>query len=207
MKLSSIFLILLLPLALAQGCARQAGQQAIYLPTEAGLTLQFANVDTEPAAPISGRTQIRVSRSNQTQEGLEIVCSVASLQSATDINFLYTQDGGVFLITPDTNKTDTNKTIVLPPGFPDKTFAWQSDGVSYQVIGRAKADLPGVNIPDPIGVWVEAAPIAPQLSNAGAKARIFFLPGIGEAETKVFRQGAWKTINRLVERGFTDVPS
>jgi hypothetical protein len=206
MKLQSILLALLLslPLALASalGCARQGGQQGIYFPSEAGLTLQFANVDTEPAVPISGRTQIRVGQSKQTQEGLEITCSVATLQGASDVKFLYTQDGGVLLIT-----SETNKTIVLPPGFPDKTLDWQSDGVSYQVIGRAKADLPGVNLPDPIGVWVEAVPIAPQLPNTGIKVRIFFLPGIGEAETKVFREGAWRTVNRLVGRGFTDVPS
>jgi hypothetical protein len=201
MKLQSI-LLPLLALASVLGCARQTGQQPIYLPTEAGLTLQFADVDTEPTAPVSGRTQIRVSHSKQTLEGLEIACSVATFQGAMDVNFLCTQDGGVFLIT-----SDTNKTVVLPSGFPDKTLAWQSDGVSYQVIGRAKADLPGVNLPDPIGVWVEAVPISPQLSNQGVKARIFFLPGIGGAETKVFRQGAWKTINRLVGRGFTDVPS
>jgi hypothetical protein len=196
--ITSSLLLLVLP---ALGCAKRDGQQAAYLPTEAGLTLQFANGDAETAATIDGRTQIRVSHSKQTPEGLEVDCSVATLQGSTDIKFLYTQDGGVFLIA-----SDTDKIVVLPPGFPDKTLSWQSEGVSYQVIGRARAGLPGADLPDPIGVWVEAVPIASHLSNSGAKARIFFLPGIGEAETMVFSQGAWKTINRLVGRGFTDAP-
>jgi hypothetical protein len=200
MKLFSSPLILL-SLAMTFACVREAGQKAIYLPTEAGMTLQFANVDTEPVGSTNGRTQIRISHSKQTSEGLDVVCSISNLQGTADITFLCPQDGGVFLMA-----SDANKITVLPPGFPDKTLTWQSEGLNYQVIGRAKADIPSVNLLDPIGVWVEATPMAPQLLNTDSKTRIFFLPGIGEAETKVLRQGNWKTINRLVGMGFTDAP-
>ena len=186
--------------AIAPSCVRQAGQGHAYLPTEEGLTLLFENPESKTPSGAQDFVQLRVNHTKQTSEGLEVACGVTTFQGADDIVFLYQQDGGIYSISPTGNKS-----TVLPPGFPNKTTAWQAGGINYRVIGRAKADIPGVSLPESIGVWVEAMPVQTQLSNPGnEKAHILFLPGIGEAETKVLRQGAWATINRLVGRGFTD---
>jgi hypothetical protein len=174
----------------------QTERDIIYSPTETGLTLIFEN-----PLDIQVPVQLRVKHAKQTSDGLEITCSVTSLKGTEDTNFLYRQDGGIYSIT-----SSGTRAIIVPPGFPNKTTVWQAGGIKYSVIGRAKADIPGVNLAEPIGIWVEAIPVSLQLQNSDNKrVRVFFLPGIGEAETRVFRQGNWVTINRLVGMGFTDV--
>jgi hypothetical protein len=88
--------------------------------------------------------------------------------------------------------------MVLPSGFPYKIAAWQSDGINYRVVGRAKADVSCVTHPDNVGIWVEAQPIPPQSSILGfEKVRYLFLPGIGESQTMAFLDGKWITVNKL----------
>ena len=189
-------------LAITTACVRQTEQRHhIYSPTETGLTLLFENPESKMLSGAQNFVQLRVNHTKQTSEGLEVTCSVTTFQGATDIAFLCQQDGGVYSISPTGNKV-----IVVPPGFPDKAPAWQENGINYRVIGRAKADLSGLSLPEPIGVWVEATPVQSQLSNPNSeKAHLLFLPGIGEAETRVLRHGTWVTTNRLVGRGLTDV--
>jgi hypothetical protein len=187
-----------MPLALAVGCAIQPEREVIYSPTEPGLTLVFEN----PSIESQNRTQLRVANANKTDEGLEVDISVDTLQGSGAMKLQCMQDGGVFIV-----GSDDKRATVLPPGFPDKTQAWQSDGISYSVIGRARADLEEVKLQDPVGIWVEAAPVSAQSLNSGvSRARIFFLPGVGEAETKELREGKWITVNRLIGRGFSDLP-
>jgi hypothetical protein len=186
----------LLALAVTSACFRQTEQQLLYSPTEAGLTLIFEN-----PSDIQEPVQLRVRYAKQTSDGLEVACSVTSLKGTADTNFLCRQDGGIYSIT-----SGETRTIIVPPEFPNKTASWQTGGISYRVIGRAKLDFPGIALPEPIGVWVEAIPVSPQLQNSvNKKAHVFFLPGIGEAETRVLRQGNWVTVNRLAGMGFTDV--
>jgi hypothetical protein len=54
---------------------------------------------------------------------------------------------------------------------------------------------------DPTGVWVEAS------RKEGAKRRTLYLQGLGEVETLEWRGGEWVAVNRLVGRGFTDLPA
>ena len=73
-----------------------------------------------------------------------------------------------------------------------------------RVIGRAALQNPDLKLPDDydrIGLWVEME------TRDGSKRRIFFLPGIGEAESQVLKGGQWVAVNRLVSRGFTDAPT
>jgi len=46
-----------------------------------------------------------------------------------------------------------------------------------------------------------------RLDGRGPRQRSFFLPGIGEAETREWLDGRWVVTNRLVSRGFTDAPA
>jgi hypothetical protein len=181
---------------MTSACFIQTNRSHIYSPTETGLTLIFEN-----PSDVQEPVQLRVQNVKQTSDGLEVVCSVTSLKGSVDANFLCRQDGGVYSIT-----SDGAKTIIVPPGFPDKTAAWQADGIKYRVIGRAKADISGIELREAIGIWVEAIPVSSQLQNSdNERAHIFFLPGIGEAEIRVLRGGNWVTINKLVGMGFTDV--
>jgi hypothetical protein len=97
---------------------------------------------------------------------------------------------------------------LLPEGFPDRVSRWETRRSYNWVVGRAAADLPGVVFGDtaaPVGVWVESF----LLDGTGRRSRTFYLPDIGEAETQAWdpASGRWVITNRLVTRGFTDVPA
>jgi len=189
-------LAVILPLAITTACFRQAERQIFYSPTQTGLTLVFENPSYAQES-----VQLSVNNAKQTSDGLEVSCSVTSLKGTVNTNFLCREDGGVYSIS-----SDGTKTIIVPPGFPNKTDSWQADGISYRVIGRAKHDIPAVALKESIGVWVEAIPVSQQPQNSGnQKAHIFFLPGLGQAETKVLRRETWVTVNRLVQMGNTEV--
>jgi hypothetical protein len=95
---------------------------------------------------------------------------------------------------------------MLPEGFPDLVERWEDKNrnTTFRVIGRAALQNPDLKLPDDydrIGLWVEME------TRDGSKRRIFFLPGIGEAESQVLKGGQWVVANRLVSRGFTDAPT
>jgi hypothetical protein len=186
----------LFPLLLASfaACARQDEVTAFYAPTEPGMTLQFESIET------NDRLQMRVERTTQTAEGLVVVCSVSTLQGTLSTNFVCKQDGEILVGPVD------NRSIVLPSGFPNRTAFWQTDLKNYQVLGRAKAKLPGVELKHPIGVWIEVSPSVPHSPKSANKVRMFLLPGIGEAENQELRQGTWVTVNRIVGIGISEVP-
>jgi hypothetical protein len=94
---------------------------------------------------------------------------------------------------------------VLPQGFPDTLQAWVDAprGLSFRILGRAVWTAPFA-LPatvDATGLWVETE------RKDGIKRRSFYLKGLGEVESLEWRNGAWVTVNRLVGRGFTDLPS
>lgn len=191
------FLMLVMNIA----CVEQHERAVIYSPSKAGLLLQFEGFEVDSGLPSQNRLQLWVKETRQTPEGLEVECAATTYRGTGDVVSLCHLDGAVYVVLPDGNKT-----MVLPPGFPDKTASWQSEGINYHIIGRAKANISGVRPPDHIGVWVEAVPISNQASVLGFdKARFLFLPGIGEAQTVVFWNGKWATINRLVGCDYANV--
>jgi hypothetical protein len=164
--------------------------------------LQYENPELDAETRAQSRYQVIVKDSKLTPEGLEVTTSVATLQGSRDFFYLCLQDGGIYDIAADRDR----HSVRLPPGFPYKTTSWQAAGVNYRVVGRAAVDIPSAKPPNPIGVWVEAVPATSSLHALDSETkRILILPGIGEAETRVLRQGAWETTNRLAALGFTDV--
>jgi hypothetical protein len=51
-----------------------------------------------------------------------------------------------------------------------------------------------------VGVWVEARPLQ------GPRRRTLYLPNLGEVEAQEEHGDGWVTVNRLVARGFVDLP-
>jgi hypothetical protein len=185
-------------LAILTACEKQEGQPTFYAPTAVGTTLQFETLKPDNGTWPNDRLQLRVLQARQTDDGLEVTYDYSTLQRNAKATFLCQQNGGIFQV-----KADGSKDMQLPPGFPDSATSWQRNRVTFKVLGRAKANLEGIELYDPIGVWVEARAESPQPQG---KARILFLPSIGEAETKVLQEGNWVTVNRLVGIGASAEP-
>jgi len=190
-------------LALLTACESQEGQATIYAPTVAGTVLQFESFELDNGTRPNDRLQLRVLQAKQTNGDLEVTYDYSTFQGNAKATFLCHQDGGIFIV-----RADGSKDMQLPPGFPDSATSWQWNRATFQVLGRAKANLEGIELYDPIGVWVEAIAASPQPSPLlnGGKWRIMILPGIGEAETKVLHEGSWVTVNRLVGIGTSAEP-
>lgn len=179
------------------GCDRMmhSVRKTCYFPTEVGLTLVYE----DPSQPhsLENRFQLRVSATKETPEGTLVRTTFTTLQGQMD-SLSLVKDGGKRLL------LEGNRTLmVVPEGFPDRVSHWEAPGSTAHVIGRAAANLPGLVLPkdfDRMGVWVQLD--FPE----GPSRRIFYLPGIGEAETQVLREGVWVSTNRLISRGFTDAP-
>jgi hypothetical protein len=184
-------------------CINRDDPQIIYAATRKGLTMLFENPSLDAETRAQSRYQLVVRDAVQTPQGLEVTASIASLQSTGTAVYLCLKDGGIYMYAADRERA----TVMLPPGFPFETKAWQTAGVNYRVMGRANADIPSVKLPNPIGIWVESVPAQshPQAQGDGIK-RVLMLPGIGEAETRVFRNGSWVAINRLVGLGYAEGP-
>lgn len=188
-------------LLLSTGCRwlGVAPQGKIYGAHEAGLTLHYENPELAPAARANGRIQVRVAAARDTPAGRAVRITYSSLQG--ELSVLYLQkDGGIFI----SQDGSTPGALVYPTGFPDRTTHWTVRETKFRVLGRAAMNLPSLKLPDTadrIGVWVESE------SPKGQRQRTFLLPDIGEAETLVWREGAWVCTSRLVSRGFTDAPN
>ena len=188
---------LLAPAALLLALACQPRMaEPLYAPWEEGLTLAFE----DPSQPqrFSNRLQVRVAKSSLAPgTPRQVQLDLASVRGQLTLT-LRVQDGGVALVTPDGQVLGQ----LLPPGFP-ATTAWTERGGEYRVLGRAAwsgaALLPATA--DPVGIWVEA-----RLPD-GARRRTLFLPNHGEVEVQELRAADWVTVNRLVSRGFTDLPA
>jgi hypothetical protein len=199
LKRSLPFLLSLL-LVIA-GCDRTLSRtrKTVYLPWEEGLTLIYEDPGLSPEKRVQERLQRRVSASKVTPAGRRVTITYSTLKSNLSFDFL-SKDGGWALMVGDTTLFR-----VLPEGFPDRVDHWEdrSRGMTFKVIGRATVQNPGLKLPDDFdrtGIWVEMD------SLTGPKMRIFYLPGIGETESRIQRDGRWVVLNQLVSRGFTDVP-
>ena len=170
----------------------------VYGPWEEGLTLAFEDPSVPQPQRSADRLQIRVARSSMAPGSPRVVrLELATLRGQMSMLVRH-QDGGIALL------DDSGKVVAqtLPPGFPSIP-SWEDRGTRFFVVGRAvwegAALLPATS--DPVGVWVEARP--PQ----GPCRRTLYLPNLGEVESQEERGGSWITVNRLVARGFVDLPS
>jgi hypothetical protein len=184
-------------LLMAAGCDRMVTcePQQTYALWEEGRTLVFA----DPARPGSDRLQVRVSKSDFGPDGRTVVETFATLAGQTQFT-LRQQDGLVAL-----KLEGQGEALLLPKGFPDRVWRWETRGYLHSVVGRGRVDLPGVNLPDPdvTGVWVESLP----LDAPGVMRRTLVVPNLGEVMTLNWIGGKWVKVNVLVSQGFTDAPS
>ncbi len=184
-------------LLLLAACMPQSRGQARYGPWEEGLTLAYEDPSVAQPQRSQQRLQVRVARSGFQADGSgRVVLDYTSLQGFVTL-VLHHQAGGIEMVGDDGRVLAR----LLPEGFP-RTTAWEDRGVAYQVVGRGTWDgaslLPATA--PAVGIWVEARPAQ------GPLRRTLYLPDLGEVETREFRGGAWVTTNRLVARGFTDLP-
>lgn len=184
-------------LLFALACQPQ-GAAPVYAPWEEGLTLAFEDPSLPQPRRSQERLQVRVARSSVRPGAPRLVqLDMTSLRGQLSLT-LRQQDGGIALLGEDAHVLAQT----LPPGFPE-TATWADRGTQFRVIGRAAwagaALLPSTAAA--VGVWVEARP--PQ----GPRRRTLYLPNLGEVETQEERDGAWVPVNRLVDRGFVDLPA
>jgi len=184
-------------LLVSLGCQPKA-PKPIYGPWEEGLTLAFENPTLPQPQRTSERMQVRVTRTILAPGAPTLVhLDLVNLHGQMGLLFRH-QDGGIALV--------DDKGLVfaqpLPVGFPKQT-QWVDRGIQYRVVGRATWDGAAIlpTTADPVGYWVESR------DNQGHGRRVLFLPNLGEVESREDRNGTWVTVNRLVARGFTDVPS
>ena len=170
-----------------------------YAPGEEGLTLGYENPSLTAEQRRQERFQVRVKDVRPSAAGRVVVETMTTLGGSSDLTFLQS-DGGVSL-----GAGPEGHLRILPAGFPERTSRWEDRGIYHWVVGRASVQLPGVSFGEPgpvLGVWVEAMP----LHGPGPRSRTLYLPGVGEAETLVWKDGRWQCVFQLVSRGFTDVP-
>jgi hypothetical protein len=189
--------ILVPVLLLLPGCDRMLHRQAVYVPRESGLTLVYENPAIQDAAKrFENRLQIRVSAVEERPEGRKTTLTTTTLQGQQEMVFLSAQGGWTLVL------DEKRQLPILPEGFPHRVTSWDRAGSHARILGRATVELPHLNLPDDFnrtGVWVEAA-------SGSTLLRTFYLPDIGEVESRVLVNGQWVCVNRLVSRGFTDLP-
>lgn len=184
-------------LLLVWACRPQAAAP-VYGPWEEGLTLAFEDPSQPQPRRSEDRLQVRVARSSMAPGTPRLVrLDVSSLRGHMVLDVRH-QDGGIALVGEDGRVLAQS----LPPGFP-ATAAWEDRGTRFRVVGRGAWEgaslLPATS--DPVGIWVEAQPAR------GPRRRTLYLPNLGEVEAQEERDGAWVTVNRLVARGFVDLPA
>ncbi|MDP1833169.1 MAG: hypothetical protein Q8K67_14005 [Geothrix sp.] len=189
--------VLFAPAALLLGLACQPRTDPpIYGPWEEGLTLAFEDPSQPQPQRSANRLQVRVARSAMAPGSPRLVqLDLASTRGQLSL-LLRHQDGGIALVGEDGQVLAHS----LPSRFPD-TAPWVERGTAFRVIGRARWEGAAILPPtsDAIGVWVEAR-------SPHGRRRTLYLPGLGEVEAQEERDGTWVAVNRLVARGFTDLP-
>jgi hypothetical protein len=198
-SLASLARLAPLVLLLGLACQTRTSQpsQPIYGPWEEGLTLAFEDPSQPQPQRSANRLQLRVARSRMDSTQAQVQLDIASPRGQVSLLLRYQDAGATFV-------DDAGKSLAqpLPPHFPSVT-EWQDRGTEFRVIGRATwegaALLPATS--DPIGIWVEARP------PHGPRRRTLYLPNLGEVESREEREGAWIPVNRLVARGYTDLPA
>jgi hypothetical protein len=171
----------------------------VYGPWEEGLTLVFEDPSQPEPQRSSDRLQVRVARATMQPGAPSLVqLDLANTRGQLSL-FLKHQDGGIALVGEDGRVLAQS----LPSGFP-AIPAWTALGTEFHVVGRATWEGGATILPatsDPVGVWVEARPAQ------GPRRRTLYLPNLGEVEAREERNGSWVIVNRLVARGFTDLPA
>jgi hypothetical protein len=191
---------LVLPAVLLAGlaCQPQPAAPVVYGPWEEGLTLAYENPSQPQPQRSQERLQVRVARSTMGPGAPGLVQLDLTTTRGQRSVLVRHQDGGIDLV------EDSGRVLAqpLPAHFPDIT-QWVDQDTECRVIGRATWEgaslLPTTS--DPVGVWVESH--APK----GPRRRTLFLPNLGEVESREERDGNWVVVNRLVARGFTDLPA
>lgn len=171
--------------------------EPIYGAWEEGLTLTFEDPSLPQPQRSAERTQVRVAKASLTPgKPILALLTVTNTHGQLSLPFRYEKSGVALL-----NEQGQVSAEPLPVDFANRP-SWMDQGVEYQALGRAAWDgaalLPETS--DPIGLWIESR--SPQ----GGRRRTLLLPNVGEVETRVYRDGTWVTVNRLVARGFTDLP-
>ena len=190
---------LLAPMALLSLLACQPRSTTpVYGPWEEGLTLAFEDPSQPQPQRSADRLQVRVARCTLSPDLTSLV-QLDLVNPRGQMSLLIRYQGGGSMLVDDSARVLAQ---LLPPGFP-ATSSWKDRDTDFTLVGRAAwegaAILPATS--DPIGVWVEAR--SPQ----GLRRRTLYLPNLGEVETREERQGTWVIVNRLVARGFTDLPA
>lgn len=189
----------LVPAVLLVGlaCQPQPAAPVVYGPWEEGLTLAYEDPSQPQPRQLEDRLQVRVAQTSLTPGAPGLVqLDLTSTRGQLRVSVQH-RDGGIDLV------EENGRVIaqVLPAHFPD-LGTWADRGVEYRVLGRAAWEGAALLPPgtDPVGVWVEVR--TPQ----GLHRRTLYLPNLGEVESREERAGAWVVVNRLVARGFTDLP-
>ena len=191
---------LLVPAVLLAGlaCQSQPAAPMVYGPWEEGLTLAYENPSQPQPQRSQDRLQIRVARSTMGPGAPGLVqLDLTTIQGQRSVLVRH-RDGGIDLV------EDSGRVLAqpLPAHFPD-IAPWVDQDTECRVIGRATWEgaslLPATS--DPVGVWVETR------SPKGLRRRVLLLPNLGEVESREERDGSWVAVNRLVARGFTDLPA
>lgn len=197
-------------LLLASGC-RPGGAPRIYAPWETGLTLAYEDPRLPAEQRMAKRIQLRVSRADRAPEGhLLVEHTLTTLQGQGFVQSLL-KNGGIFRLDP----SGKGAYLALPEGFPERMDRWQvvDDQGLYRrmtFLGRAVASLPGIKLPetsDAVGLWLESEWI--EKDGRIRRLRSLLLQDLGEVETWILEDDSrrWVCVNRLVARGFTDLPA
>ncbi|GLH71821.1 hypothetical protein GETHLI_03230 [Geothrix limicola] len=170
----------------------------VYGPWEEGLTLTYENPSLPQPLRTAERLQFRVARASLSPSGPTLVRLTLSNAHGQQ-NLLFKHEGGGIAMLDDQGNVVAQP---LPAGFQNLS-RWTDRGIEYRVIGRSTWEgasiLPETS--DPVGLWIETR------TPDGIQRRTLFLPNLGEVESRIYRDGAWVAVNRLVARGFTDLPT
>ena len=186
-------------LALTPGCRLQDARPPVYAAWEEGLTLGFEAPDLPGSQREASRFQKQVTRTVIDGDTRKVDLAYTTLQGRLVLQQVL-RKGGVFFL-----DGQGKAQLLLPEGFPDDSSYWETPTHRFTLLGRARWEHDAPSFPETQtrqGVWVEAMPLKPN----GARIRAFYLPGIGEAESREWRDGKWVTTNLLVSRGFSEVP-
>lgn len=186
-------------LLIVPGCRPKELRTPVFAAWEEGLTLGYEAPDLAGPQREASRFQKQVVRTVFDGETRKVELTYATLQGRLVIQQWIRKGGVQFL------DGQGRPQLLLPEGFPDAASSWETPSHRFTLLGRARWEHDAPAFPATQareGVWVEATPLKPN----GARIRAFYLPDIGEAESKEWRDGRWVTTNLLVSRGFTEVP-
>ena len=192
--------IRLLPAVLLayMACQPRPATPIVFAPWEEGLTLAYEDPSLPQPLQSARRMQVRVAHTSLGPGGPSLIQLDLTSSRGQMTVLLCPHDSGLDVV----EASGRVLAMALPAHFPETTH-WADRHTECMVIGRAAWEgasiLPATS--DPVGIWVEAR------ASQAARRRTLFLPNLGEVETREERDGNWIVVNRLVARGFTDLPT